>query len=179
MKTTVLLLMLTVAAMSMATEKDSTQRIDADFQSTSEVDPIDFSKFRLLDNPRKSRPLGVNLTAFGPAGLVSGSLDGYLTPNIALEGGAGIRNKEADVSYYVGARYHLFGKLPTRLTPYVGVYTAFHNEERDVSIHSFYVPVGLNRIKKNGFNWSIEAAYEKNDFKDGTLTGSFKIGYRF
>lgn len=136
-------------------------------------------KDKVFVNMRKERPVGANLTAFGPGGLVSASLDGFLTPKIALEGGAGIRNEQGDISYFLGGRYHLLGGTKLKLTPYVGAYTAFHNNGRDVQNHAIYVPVGLHRIKKNGFNWAVEAAYERNTFKEGNWTGAFKIGYRF
>jgi hypothetical protein len=181
-KTAITFICILAATVVMASEKDSLKignNLTADFISAeSEFFKKDKKK---KANLRAQRPLGINLGAFGPGGLVSGSLDGFVTPKIALEGGAGIRNAEADVSYFVGARYHLLGGLPIPLTPYVGVYTAAHNEGRNVKFHSFYVPLGIHRIKRNGFNWSAELAYEKNSFKpeNKNLSGSFKIGYRF
>jgi hypothetical protein len=182
MKTVITFICILAATVVMATEKDSLNtgnNLMADFMSAD-------SEFLGKKKPKKAnlrqeRPIGMHLGAFGPAGWVSGSLDGFITPKIALEGGAGIRNAEADVSYFVGARYHLLGGLPISLTPYVGVYGAAHNEGRDVNFHSLYVPLGVNKIKRNGFSWSAEVAYEKNSFKpeNKNLSGSFKIGYRF
>ena len=130
-------------------------------------------------NRRATRPIGINLIGFGPAGMIGGSLDGFLTPKIALEAGAGLRNQAGDVNYFVGGRYHLLGGTRLNLTPYVGAYTVFHYNGRDVQNHAIYIPVGLHRIKKSGFQWSAEVAYERNTFKEKNLSGSLKIGYRF
>ena len=182
MKTAITFICILAAAVVMASEKDSLKignNLMADFMSAD-------SEFLGKKKPKKSnlrqeRPIGIHLGVFGPGGCFSGSLDGFITPKIALEGGAGIRNAEADVSYFVGARYHLLGGLPISLTPYVGVYGAAHNEGRDLNFHSLYVPFGVNKIKRNGFSWSAEIAYEKNSFKTGNknLNGSFRVGYRF
>jgi len=182
MKTAILTLCILASSLAIASEKDSLKtqnNLIADFNSV-DLEALGDKKKGIKPSLRREKPLGINLGAFGPGGLISGSLDGFITPNIALEGGVGIRNMEADISYFVGARYHLLGKWPIPITPYVGIYTAAHNNERKVDFHSVYVPVGLHRIKKSGFNWAAELAYEKNDFKEGkNLSGSFKIGYRF
>jgi hypothetical protein len=130
-------------------------------------------------NRRLERPVGVNLYAIGPAGLISGSLDGFITPKFALEAGAGLRNEQGDVAYFLGGRYHVFGKSFLNLTPYVGAYTAFHRTTENVQNHSLYVPFGLHKIKKSGFSWSAEIAYERSTYKDDHFSGGFKIGYRF
>jgi hypothetical protein len=181
-KTAITLICILAASVVMASEGDSLKienNLIADFMS-AETDFFKKDKKKKA-NLRAERPLGINLHVFGPGGWVSGSLDGFITPKIALEGGVGIRNAEADVSYFVGARYHLLGGLPIPLTPYVGVYTAAHNEGRNVKFHSVYIPLGIHRIKRSGFNWSAEIAYEKNSLKaeNKNLSGSFKIGYRF
>ncbi|MCB9225515.1 MAG: hypothetical protein R2780_01880 [Crocinitomicaceae bacterium] len=172
MKPRLIITMLMVAIQSFAVENDPKGFPDDEslFRKDKEV---------VKKNLRAERPIGVNLTGFGPGGLVSGSIDGFLTPKIALEGGAGLRNEQGDVSYFLGGRYHLLGGTRLKMTPYVGVYTAFHNNGRDVQNHSIYVPVGLHKIKKSGFNWAVEAAFERNTFKEGNWTGAFKVGYRF
>jgi hypothetical protein len=131
------------------------------------------------NNLRSERPIGVTMSAFGPGGMISASMDGFLTPKFALEGGAGIRNEQGEINYFLGGRYHLLGGTFLKMTPYVGAYTAFHNNGRDVQNHSLYIPFGIHKIKKSGFNWSAEVAYERNTFKDKHLSGAFKIGYRF
>src|SRR5690606_11661490 len=114
------------------------------------------------------------------------SLDGFLGPKFAFEAGAGHRvNRESidfekeDFSYFLGARYHFLGGTRLALTPYVGAYTAFHYNGRDVQNHNVYFPVGIHRIKKSGFNWGVEVAFQKSADTDRRLHGSFRIGYRF
>jgi hypothetical protein len=172
MKPAVFITLLFVAFFSYAGSNEPTALLD-------ETGLLKRDKDKKRTNLRADRPIGVNLTGFGPGGLVSASIDGFLTPKFALEGGAGLRNEDGDLSYFLGGRYHLLGGTKLRLTPYVGVYTAFHNNERDIQNHALYVPIGLHKVKKNGFNWAIEAAYERNTFKEGNWTGAFKIGYRF
>ncbi|UKN01300.1 hypothetical protein K6119_16350 [Paracrocinitomix mangrovi] len=130
-------------------------------------------------NRRIQRPVGINIGALGPGGIASASLDGFITPKIAIEAGAGLQSFEGDLSYFLGGRYHFFGKSRLNLTPYVGAYTAFHYNGRDVQNHSLYVPFGLHKIKKSGFNWSAEIAYQRSTLTDKNLHGAFKIGYRF
>lgn len=130
-------------------------------------------------NRRSERPIGVHLMGFGPAGLAGVSLDGFLGPKFALEGGAGVQNQEGDFAYFIGGRYHFLGGTFLNLTPYVGAYTTFHYNGRDVQNHAVYFPVGLHKIKKSGFQWSAELAYRKSMYTDKTLHGAFKIGYRF
>jgi len=154
---------------------------DAVDEIQGEDQPVSVSKKKRKDklNRRLERPVGVNLYAIGPAGFISGSLDGFITPKFALEAGAGLRNEKGDVAYFLGGRYHIFGKSFLNLTPYVGAYTAFHRTTENVQNHSLYVPFGLHKIKKGGFSWSAEIAYERNTYKDDHFSGGFKIGYRF
>lgn len=130
-------------------------------------------------NRRQERPIGINIGVMGPGGLAGASLDGFLGPKFAIEAGAGLRNTEGDFSYFLGGRYHLLGGTRLNLTPYVGGYTTFHYNGRDVQNHAVYFPVGIHRIKKNGFNWSAEVGYLKSVDTDRNLHGQFKVGYRF
>ena len=139
----------------------------------------DKKKNKGYKNRRQERPIGFNLGVMGPGGLAGASLDGFLGPKFALEAGAGLRNTEGDFSYFVGGRYHLLGGTRLNLTPYVGGYTTFHYNGRDVQNHAVYFPVGIHRIKKSGFNWSAEVGYLKSLDTDRNLHGQFKIGYRF
>lgn len=130
-------------------------------------------------NRRAGRPIGVNVVGFGPAGMVGASLDGFLTPKFAIEAGAGVQNQEGDINYFLGGRYHLLGGSFLNITPYVGAYTAFHHNGRDLQNHQVYFPFGIHRIKKSGFNWSAEVAYSRSTYTDKNLSGAIKIGYRF
>ena len=122
----------------------------------------DKDKDKKKKNQRQERPIGVNIMGFGPGGLGGVSMDGFLGPKFAIEAGAGLRNQEGDFSYFVGGRYHLLGGTRLNFTPYVGAYTAFHNTGRDVQNHAVYFPIGVHRIKKNGFNWAAEIAYRRS-----------------
>lgn len=136
-------------------------------------------------NRRKQHPFGINLIGFGPGGLASASIDYFVTPKVAIEGGIGFRNEVGDIGYFLGGRYHIFGNTFLNLTPYIGAYTSFHyNQGHENSIdglqnHGFYMPFGLHKIKRSGFNWAVEVAYEKNTFKDDHLAFGFRLGYRF
>lgn len=192
MKLTVIIMMLTLGVLTHAAENVPT--LNFNFQSPNtfswkstetslEIGKKDITK---MPNRRKDRPFGLNLYAIGPGGIANVSADIFITPKLALEGGAGFRNKEGDFGYFLGGRYHIFGNSFLNLTPYVGVYTAFHQREGEESLeslqnHSMYVPFGLHRIKKSGINWAIEIAYEKNTFKEShdNLSFGFKLGYRF
>jgi len=154
-------------------EKDTASNFPDDYNNIS-------SKKKLSDlNRRKKDPFGINIYGFGPIGLAAVSVDCFFTPKFALEAGAGFRNFEGDPSYTIGARYHIFGKTFLSLTPYVGIYTAFHRNGSTVQNNSLYIPVGIHKIKKNHVSWSIEAAYQRSVFNGNGFSGGFRIGYRF
>ena len=139
---------------------------------------------KLLKNPRKADPFGLNIHMIGPAGIVSFSADEFITPKIAVETGAGWHSLKypentGDLSYFLGGRYHFLGKTPLRLTPYLGMYTVFHHNGKTLRNHSLYIPLGIHKIKRKGLCWSVEAAYQRNIFTNRSFTGAFKIGYRF
>ncbi len=144
---------------------------------------LDTDKKKIKDgtvlNRRIEHPAGLNLYGFGPGGLANLSFDYFLTPKVALEIGGGLRNEEGDIGYFLGGRYHLFGGSFLNLTPYAGVYTAFHYTGEDVRNHSLYVPFGLHKIKKSGISWSVELAYEASIYEDNHFSGGFRLGYRF
>lgn len=143
------------------------------------LDDNQFNRKRILKNPRKARPVGLNAHIWGVGGFGALSVDGFITPNIAAEAGMGVRNFEGQLSYFIGARYHILGKTALRLTPYAGIYTAANLDNQRLSMHSIYIPAGIHRIKKSGFNWALEIAFEQNSLKEEGMSGSFKLGYRF
>ncbi len=167
--------MCTLAVAAFASEGDSVQWKLSDIT----LDADQFNRKKILKNPRKVRPVGVNAHVWGVGGFGALSVDGFITPNIAAEAGVGIRNFDGQLSYFLGARYHILGKTPLRLTPYAGIYTAANADNQRLAIHSIYIPAGVHRIKKSGFNWALEIAFEQNSFKTETVSGSFKLGYRF
>lgn len=137
-------------------------------------------KKKLKDlNRRKKNPFGVNVYGFGPIGVAAASFDCFITPKVALEIGAGFRNLNLDVAYTIGARYHIFGKTFLSLTPYFGIYSAFHYNGTSLQNNSLYIPVGIHKIKKNKFSWSVEIAYQRSIFRTNNISGGFRVGYRF
>jgi hypothetical protein len=130
-------------------------------------------------NRRSNFPIGINAYGLGPIGGLALTADFFLTPKVALEVGAGVRNFDLDNGFTIGVRYHVFGKTLLNLTPYVGLYTAFHHNGTNLQNNSVYVPVGLHKIKKNGFSWSAEVAWQRNTFMSNGWSGGFRLGYRF
>ena len=157
--------------------------VESDSLKIEPINLLDVESKKEIENPfknrRSERPIGMNLYGFGPGGLANASIDVFVTPKIALEGGGGFMNLDGDIGYFLGARYHVFGNSFLNLTPYVGAYTAFHHNGRDLQNHSLYVPFGLHKIKKSGVTWSVEVAYEKSVYETNHLSGGFRLGYRF
>ena len=149
--------------------------------SASEIAPTDFLKNKKLKdlNRRAKYPIGVNVYAFGPVGLMAITGDWFLTPKVALELGAGIRDFDGNHAFTVGGRYHIFGNSFLNMTPYVGIYSAFHYNGSSLQNNSLYIPFGIHKIKKSKLSWSAEVAYQKNTFFSNRLVGGFRIGYRF
>jgi hypothetical protein len=143
-------------------------------------EPLEISRKKLSDLNRRARfPFGFNAYGFGPIGGAAITADYFITPKIALEAGAGFRDFDFNHGFTVGARYHVFGKTMLNMTPYIGLYTAFHYNGSDLQNNSLYIPAGIHKIKKNGFSWSVEVAWQRNTFFDNGFSGGFRIGYRF
>lgn len=138
---------------------------------------FDFSKKKFF-NRRANYPVGLNAYAFSPVGLAL-TADWFVTPKFAIEAGGGFRNMQLDNGFTVGARYHFFGKTFLNITPYVGIYSGFHHNGSDLQNHAVYVPVGIHRIKKNHWSWSVEIAWQESTFTGRNINGAFRIGYRF
>lgn len=152
------------------------------------ANPIDFDgrgkkKFKL--NRRAMYPAGLNLYVAGPAGFAGASFDYFIVPRFSLEVGAGVRNftivpENLKPAFFGGGRYHFFGNTPLNITPYIGIFSGFEYTGSDVRNFNLYVPVGLQRIKKNKVSWSIEIAYQRNSYNPGqNIYGGGKIGFRF
>lgn len=140
-------------------------------------------KFKL--NRRAKHPAGINLYIAGPAGIAGASFDYFITPKFSLEAGAGIRDfrfepEEVNPAFFFGGRYHFLGKTPINTTPYIGVFSGFEHTGNDLRNFNLYIPVGIQRIKKNKVSWSIEVAYQRNSYQPGKrFYGGGKIGFRF
>lgn len=140
-------------------------------------------KFTL--NRRVKYPAGFNLYALGPVGAVSVSFDYFVRPKISLEIGGGLRElplsgDDLKNGFLLGGRYHFFGNTPLNITPYIGVFSAFEFTGSDVRNYNLYVPIGLQRIKRNKLSWSVEVAYQNNIYQPNThFYGGAKLGFRF
>ena len=140
-------------------------------------------KFTL--NRRIQYPAGFNLYALGPTGFASASFDYFIWPKISLELGGGLREvplngDQIEHGFMIGGRYHFFGNTPINITPYIGVFSGFEYTGSDIRNYNLYIPVGLQRIKRNQLTWSVEVAYQNNAYRpDIHFYGGAKLGYRF
>ncbi len=130
-------------------------------------------------NPRNKFPSAVNIYAFGPVGLASLTYDYFIEPNFAIEGGLGYRLNENNVGFTFGGRFHLMGRGPQRLTPYFGLYNSVGPVSGTWEYYNLYIPAGINRIQRNGFNWSFEMAFQWNTSVGRWISGGIKFGPRF
>jgi hypothetical protein len=139
-----------------------------------------FNKQLLYKNRRAKYPIGVNIMAFGPAGVIGLSIDWFIKPKLNLEFGIGADDfKTAKPAYFIGGKYHLFGNTLSNTTPYFGVFDKISSFTNEIN-HQLYVPIGLQRIKKSKFTWNIEVAYVYNiNSYTSSVWGAFKIGWRF
>ena len=133
-----------------------------------------------LKNRRAKFPVGVNLIAIGPAGLAGLSVDWFIKPKFNLEFGAGLNDfKTYQPSYFAGGKYHIFGNTISNTTFYFGVFDKVTIDSSVVN-NMLYVPIGLQRIKKNKLTWNIEVAYTFDiNTARSKVFGAFKLGYRF
>ena len=131
-------------------------------------------------NRRDKYPAGFNLYALGPVGVGGVSFDYFIVPKISLELGAGARNFNPDLGFFVGGKYHFFGNSFLNTTPYIGVFSGFEYTGDDLRNYNLYVPFGIQHIKKNNLAWSLEVAYKRDVYDPGrSFYGGAKIGYRF
>ncbi len=137
-----------------------------------------FRKKRDL-NRRAKYPLGINAYALGPFGIGGVSIDYFIVPKVSLEVGAGLRNFNGDAGFIVGGRYHFFGNSFLNLTPYVGAIAGIARPNNQLDGYNLYLPVGIQRIKKNRITWSVEVAYQWNsDRPNSNFYGGGKLGIR-
>ena len=142
------------------------------------LEPLKKKKVDL--NRRGKYPAGFNLYALGPVGLGGVSFDYFIVPKISLEIGAGARNFNPDLGFFVGGKYHFFGNSFLNTTPYIGVFSGFEYTGDDLRNYNLYVPFGIQHIKKNHLAWSIEVAYKRDAYDTGrNFYSGAKIGYRF
>lgn len=166
MKSTSLIFLLLVCSFSASA-------FDGDFLS-----PLKDKKLEL--NRRDKYPAGFNLYALGPVGLGGVSFDYFIVPKFSLELGAGARNFNPDLGFFVGGKYHFFGNSFLNTTPYVGVFSGFEYTGGDLRNYNLYIPFGIQHIKKNHLAWSVEVAYKRDVYDPSrNFYGGVKIGFRF
>ena len=130
-------------------------------------------------NPRNKYPSAVHVYAFGPVGLASLTYDYFIQPNFAIEGGVGYRINENAAGFTFGGRYHFLGRGPQRATTYLGLYNSVGPVSGNWEYYNLYIPVGINRIQRKGFNWSFEIAFQWNTSVGRWISGGIKFGPRF
>lgn len=141
------------------------------------IEPL---KNKLSDLNRRSKmPVGINIYAVGPIGGLSFSTDVFITPKIAFEAMAGVRDFELNHAFSLGARYHFFGKTFMNMTPYIGIYTVFNHNGSSLQNQGLYIPIGIHRIKRNQWCWSVEGAFQRTNFFTSNFSLGIKLGYRF
>jgi len=91
-----------------------------------------------------------------------------------------LNGDQIEHGFMIGGRYHFFGNTPINITPYIGVFSGFEYTGSDIRNYNLYIPVGLQRIKRNQLTWSVEVAYQNNAYRpDIHFYGGAKLGYRF
>ena len=149
------------------------------FLPISALNAAEIEKPDWLKNRRKKHPLGVNVGVLGPTGWGFVSADYFIDSKLDVEGGMGIQtNGIHPYSFFAGAKYHIAGKFILGSTFYFGAMDAFFFKEGKGYQHNLYFPIGIHKIKRNKFSWSIEVAYQFNKYSDSNIWGASKVGYR-
>tara|TARA_B100000809_G_C15091538_1_gene513372 strand:- start:1088 stop:1600 length:513 start_codon:yes stop_codon:yes gene_type:complete len=132
-----------------------------------------------LKNRRAKYPVGINFVGFGPSGVAGLSMDWFIKPKFNLEFGAGLNDlKIFQPSYFAGGKYHFFGNTISNTTIYLGFFDKVTIDSIGTN-NLLYIPIGLQRIKKNKLTWNIEVAYTYDiDTFKSNVYGAFKLGYR-
>lgn len=132
-------------------------------------------------NRRAKYPVGVSLVGFGASGIAGASLDWFFVPNFNLEVGAGINDlKSFEPVYFAGLKHHFVGKSILNTSLYLGLFDKVTIDASQTMSHELYVPLGVQRIKKNKFMWMIEGAYTYDmTSSKSAFYGGLKLGYRF
>jgi hypothetical protein len=138
-----------------------------------------YSIDKIKPNPRKKYPFGISLNLLGPSGHLALSVNTFVIPKINIELGMGVFNNDDFFTprSFLGVKYHFGGNSISKTTFYIGVYDAI---SFDFQKHNLYFPIGVSRIKKNHFTWSVELAFQPTKiYYDSTLWGAIKVGYQF
>jgi hypothetical protein len=106
-------------------------------------------------NPRKSRPLGINagaaLELSGGGGMFSTTVDYFIIPQLGLEVNAGTSGVSGGFYFSAGGRIHINSNYSVRkITPFTGVLLGSNYGDEFVQI-----PFGINYLATSGFNTSL------------------------
>jgi hypothetical protein len=130
-------------------------------------------------NPRKSRPYGINAgMALEPTrggGMFSSTLDYFIIPQIDMEINVGIADLSSGVYFSAGSRIHLNPNTSVnKLTPFTGVLFGSNFGDEFCQI-----PVGVNYLTNLGINASL-SVNEMIGFESWQTTFiELRIGWRF
>jgi hypothetical protein len=130
-------------------------------------------------NPRKSRPLGLNagyaaeLTSGGV--LYSATVDYFVLPQIDLEASIGTSDLSGELYFSAGSRFHLNTSYSERrLTAFTGVLAGSYYGDGFIQL-----PAGVNYLTKMGINASL-SINEMISFESWQATFlEFRLGWRF
>lgn len=137
-----------------------------------------FTDLMGYQNPRKSKPFGVNagiaLWISEEGGMFTSSLDYFIIPQIDLEFNIGT-DLEDGFFFAGGSRFHLnTGYSDNRFTPFTGLLIGSQFGDGFIQ-----VPAGINYLAKPGFNTSLSLneMFFFNSWR-ATLI-ELRIGWRF
>lgn len=116
-------------------------------------------------NPRSFRKFGIGIQGMGPTVIGSIYLNYFATHNINIELGTGL------FGTYAGAKYYMGKKENKQLfSPYAGINIGtfklpdplifiFGGDLAWKRVYSVNIPLGVQLMTKNGFNFSVEGSF--------------------
>ena len=127
-------------------------------------------------NPRLSNPFGININLLGQTGLLSFSVDYFVSSSLDIELGAGI------FGTFGGLKYHFGGaNTDKNWTPYLGIYLshipAIVFFTASDSKNCIYMPMGIQLHKNKGLTFGAELAI--TNLTKMNVWGGLKFGYHF
>jgi hypothetical protein len=138
-------------------------------------------------NPRGNNKTGYCFRILGPTPFLSFSMNHFINERINLEAGLGLVGAYGGVHFFASKQ-----EKKNLLAPYTGInlgYMTLPDIEVGIGGSSggwgkfmtFYIPVGVQLMTKNGFHLSIEGAMFAitGDRSNATPWGSLKIGRNF
>jgi hypothetical protein len=140
-----------------------------------------------IRNPRYKYKTGYCFRFLGPAPFLSFSMNHFLNEKINLEAGLGVVGAFGGVHFFAGKK-----EKKSMLAPYTGInlgYMTLPDIEVGIGGSSggwgkfmtFYIPVGVQLMNRNGFHLSIEGAMLAFTGYNSKVMpwGSLKIGKNY